>query len=87
MNQATAILEMEQKGKMLILKPVLELYDLDEAEIEGAADELLQHMDDSGVTDVFLDLHDTDVLCSEAPRLAVELWKRVQGTAAAWQSV
>ena len=78
MNQATAILEMEQKGKMLILKPVLELYDLDEAEIEGAADELLQHMDDSGVTDVFLDLHDTDALCSEAPRLAVELWKRVR---------
>jgi hypothetical protein len=78
MNQATAILEIEQKDDMLILKPVIELHELDESEIDGAADELLQHMDDSGVTDVFLDLQDTDVRHSHAPRLAVELWERVR---------
>jgi anti-anti-sigma regulatory factor len=78
MNQATAILEIEQKGEMLILKPVVEFDDLDELEIEEAVDELLEHMDHSGVTDVFLDLYGTDVSHSQAPRLAVKLWKRVQ---------
>ena len=77
MNQTIAILEIEQKGEMLIVKPVIETHDLDELEIEGAVDELLERMDQSGVMDVFLDLHPTDVLHSNAPRLAVELWKRV----------
>ena len=78
MNQATAILEIEQEGEMLILKPVIELHDLDEMEIEEAVDELLERMDHSGVMDVFLDLHRTDVLHSQTPRLAVELWERVR---------
>jgi anti-anti-sigma regulatory factor len=78
MNQATAILEIEDMGELLVLKPVIDLHDLDEFEIEGAVDELLEHMDYSGVTNVFLDLHGTDVLDSQTPRLAVELWKRVQ---------
>jgi len=51
---------------------------LDELEIEEAVDELLERIDHSGVSDVFLDLHGTDVLHSQAPRLAVELWKRVR---------
>jgi hypothetical protein len=78
MNQATAILEIEQKDEMLILKPMTDLRDLNESEIEGAVNELLERMDHSVVTDVFLDLHRTDVLHSQAPRLAVELWKRVR---------
>ena len=78
MNQAIAILDIKQKGEMLILKPVIEPHDLDELEIEGAVDELLEHMEHSGVTDVFLDLHGTDVLHSQAPRLAVELWEQVR---------
>ena len=78
MNQATAILEIQKKGEMLILKPVLGLHDLDEMEIEEAVNELLERMDHSGVTDVFLDLHRTDVLHSQAPRLAVELWDQVR---------
>ena len=78
MNQTIAILEIEQKGEMLIVKPVIETHDLDESEIEGAVDELLEHMNHSGVTDVLLDFHHTDVLHSDAPRLAVELWKRVR---------
>ena len=78
MNQATAILEIEQKDEMLILKPVTDLHDLGELELEGAVNELLEHMDHSLVTDVFLDLHHTDVLHSQAPRLAVELWDEVQ---------
>jgi hypothetical protein len=75
MNQATAILEIEQKGEMLIVKPVIELYDLAELEIEGAVDELLEYMDHTGVTD---DLHGTDVTHSQAPRLVVELSRRVR---------
>jgi hypothetical protein len=78
MNQATAILDIEQKDEMLILKPVTDLHDLDDLELEGAANELLERMDHSMVTDVFLDIHDTDVLHSQSPRLAVELWKRVR---------
>jgi anti-anti-sigma regulatory factor len=78
MNQATAILEIEQMGEMLTLKPVIELHDLDELALEGAVNELLERMDHSGVKDVFLDLHGTDVLHSQSPRLAVELWKRVR---------
>jgi anti-anti-sigma regulatory factor len=78
MNQATAILEIEQRGDMLILKPEIDLEDLDELEVEDAVNELLERMDHSGMTDVFLDLHGTDVLRSQAPRLAVELWKRVR---------
>jgi anti-anti-sigma regulatory factor len=78
MNPATAILEIAQKTEMLVLKPVVELHDLDELELEGAIHDLLERMDHSGVTDVFLDLHRTDVLGSQAPRLAVELWKRVR---------
>ena len=78
MNQATGILEIEQEGEMLILKPVIELRDLDEMEIEEAVDELLERMDHSGVTDVFLDLHRTDVLHSQASQLAVELWEQVR---------
>jgi hypothetical protein len=73
MNQATAILDIEQKDEMLILKPVTDLHDLDDLELEGAANELLERMDHSMVTDVFLDIHDTDVLHSQSPRLAVEL--------------
>jgi hypothetical protein len=78
MHQATAIVEIEQKGEMLIIKPLIELHTLDESEIEGAVDVLLEHMDHSGITDVFLDLHGTDVILSEAPRLAVELWEGVR---------
>jgi hypothetical protein len=78
MSQATAILEIEQKSEMLILKPVIELHDLDEWEMEEAVDELLERMDHSAVTDVFLDLHGTDVPHSQAPRLAVRMWKRVR---------
>jgi hypothetical protein len=78
MNPATAILEIEQSNEILIVKPVIELHDLGEAEIEGAVDELLERMDHSRVTDVFLDLHRTDVLHSQALRLAVELWQQVR---------
>jgi hypothetical protein len=78
MNQATAILEIEQKDEMLIVKPATDLHDLGELELEGAANELSERMDHSGVTDVFLDLHGTDVRHSQAPRLAVELWKLVR---------
>jgi hypothetical protein len=78
MNQATTILDVEQKDEMLILKPVTDLRDLNELEIEGAVNELLERMDHSVVTDVFLDLHRTDVLHSQAPRLAAELWKGVR---------
>ena len=65
MNQATAILEIEDMGEMLVLKPVIDLHDLDELEIEGAVDELLEHMDYSGVTDVFLDLHGTGQISTQ----------------------
>ena len=78
MNQATAILEIELEDEMLILKPVTDLHDLGELELEGAVNELLERMDHSVVTDVFLDIHQTDVVHSQSPRLAVELWKRVQ---------
>ena len=78
MHLAKAILAIEQMGEMLILKPAVELDDMDKLEIDGAVDELLERMDHSGVTDVFLDLHGTDFLNSQAPRLSVELWKRVQ---------
>jgi hypothetical protein len=78
MNQATTILDIEQQGELLIVKPVLGLHDLDESALEGAAHELLERLDHSGATDVFLDLHGTEVLHSQAPQLAVELWRRVQ---------
>ena len=78
MYQATAILEIEQEGDMLILNPGIELHDLDEMEIEEAVDELLERMNHSGMTNVILDLGGIDVLHSQAPRLAVELWKRVR---------
>ena len=78
MNQATAILEIELKDEMLILKPVTDLHDLGELELEGAVNELLERMDHSAVMDVFLDLHRTDLVDSHAPQLAVESWKRVR---------
>ena len=78
MNPATAILGIDQKGQILVVKPVIILHDLDELELEGAANELIERMEHSGLTDVFLDLHGVDVLRSQAPCLAVELWKRVQ---------
>jgi len=78
MNQATTFLEIEQKDEMLILKPVTSLHDFGELELEGAENELLERMDHSEVKDVFLDLHGTDVLHSQSPRLAVELWNRVR---------
>ena len=78
MNQAIVVFEIAQQGEMLVLKPVTELHDVDELELEGAVNELLERMDHSVVTDVFLDLHHTDVLHSQGPRLAVELWKRVR---------
>lgn len=68
----------EQKDEMLIFKPLTNLHDLGELELEGAANEMLERMDHSVVTDVFLDIHGTDVLHSQAPRLAVELWNRVR---------
>jgi len=78
-NQTTAILEIEQEGEILILKLVVDdLHDLDEWEIDGAVNELLEQMNHSGITDVFLDLYGTDVVHSQALRLAVELWKRVR---------
>jgi hypothetical protein len=78
MNQATTILEIDQKDEILILKPVTDLRDLNELELVGAVIELVERMDHSGLTDVFLDIHQTDVVHSQSPRLAVELWKRVQ---------
>jgi len=78
MNVTTAILEIEQEGEMLILKPATELHDLDELEIEGAAQELLEHIERSGIADVFLDLHKTHFIRSQAARLAIQLWKCVR---------
>jgi anti-anti-sigma regulatory factor len=78
MNLVTAILEIEQKGELLILKPVKELHDLDELEIEEAKYELSERMGHSGVSDVYLDLHGVDVLGSHAPLLAMELLKKVR---------
>ena len=78
MNPATAILEIDQTGQILVVKPVIGVHDLDELELEGVVVELLERMEHSEIADVFLDLHRTDVLHSEASRLAVELWKRVQ---------
>ena len=60
MNQATTILDIEQQGELLIVKPVLGLHDLDESALEGTAHELLERLDHSGATEVFLDLHGTD---------------------------
>jgi hypothetical protein len=77
MSQATIILEIDQKDEILILTPVIDLHDLSELELKGAANEMLERMDHSGLKDVFLDLQRTDVLHSQAPRLAVELWERV----------
>jgi hypothetical protein len=77
MNQTTIILEIDQKDEILILKPVIDLHDLSELELQGAANELLERMDHSGLTDVFLDIHGTDVLHSQSPQLAIELWERV----------
>jgi 6-pyruvoyl-tetrahydropterin synthase len=73
-----ANLEIALEGEMLVLNPLVALHDLDELELEGAVNELLERMDHSLVTDVLVDLHRTDVLHSHAPRLAVELWKRVR---------
>ena len=78
MYPATGILEIEQQGELLIVKPVSGLYDLDELAMEGAVNDLSERMDHCGLTDVFLDIHGTDVLHSQAPRLAVELWQRVR---------
>ena len=78
MNSATAILEIDQKGQILVVKPVIDVHDLDELELAGAANELLERMDQAEVMDVFLDLYLTDVRHSQVPRLAVELWKQVQ---------
>ena len=78
MNQAKAILEIEQVGEMLVLGPVIGLHALDGLEMEGAVGDLLERMDHSGVTDVFLDLRGSEVVRSFAPRLAVELWRGVR---------
>ena len=78
MNQATAILDIEQEGELLIVKPVLGFHDLDKLALQGAVNDVLERMDQSGAMDVFLDIRGTDVLHSQAPRLAVELWKRVR---------
>jgi hypothetical protein len=78
MNQATTILEIGQDGEILLVKPVVKLHDLDELELDWAAHDMLERMDHSGAIDVFLDLHRTDVNDSQAPRLAVELWKQVR---------
>jgi hypothetical protein len=45
MNQATAILEIEQNGEMLVVRSATDLHDLGELELEGAANELLERMD------------------------------------------
>jgi anti-anti-sigma regulatory factor len=78
MNVTTAILEIEQEGEMFILKPVMELHDLDELEMDEAAHELLEHMENSGVADVFLDLHNTHFARSQATQLAFEFCKCVR---------
>ena len=77
MSLATAILESEREGEVLILKPAADLHDLEAWQIEEAAGELLERMGRTAAKDVVLDLHGTAPL--QAPRLAAELWKRVQG--------
>jgi hypothetical protein len=76
MNQATTILEIEQDGEIFVVKPMIDLHD--QLEIEGAANELFERMNHSGLANVFLDLQGTDVVHSQAPWLAVELWNRVR---------
>jgi predicted AAA+ superfamily ATPase len=77
MSLATAILESEREGEVLILKPAADLHDLEEWQIEEAAGELLELMGRTDAKDVVLDLHGTDPF--QAPRLAAELWQRVRG--------
>jgi hypothetical protein len=77
MSLATAILESQRAGEVLILKPAADLHDLEEWRIEEAAGELLELVGRTDAKDVILDLHGTDPF--QAPRLAAELWQRARG--------
>lgn len=78
MGQVTAILEAERQGEILILKPATELHDLEESEIEEAASELLDLMDQRGGKDMVLDLPGTEAFDSSTIRLSIELWNLVR---------
>jgi len=74
MGLATAILEAEQQGEILVLKPATALHDLAESQIEEVAGELLDLMDHTDVRDMILDLSGTEAFDSPTIRLSIELW-------------
>jgi anti-anti-sigma regulatory factor len=78
MSLATAILEAEQQSEILVLKPAIELHDLEESQIDEAASELLDFMDHTNVRDMILDLSGTEAFDSPTIRLAIELWNLVR---------
>jgi len=77
MATATAIFDIERKGRTLIVTPLTDLREMNYLEIEAGAQNVLHLLQNRTITNVILDFHKTDYYGSTALGFFIRLWKRV----------
>jgi anti-anti-sigma factor len=79
MGTATGLFGIECQGDTVIVTPAHDLREVDYADIEAAAKEVLDLLSSSPATNLIMDFHRTDYYGSTALAFFVKLWKRVCG--------
>src|SRR5262249_40401436 len=74
----TPFLCVEQDADTLILTPQRDLGELNFAQIEEGAQDVLRLLNDNSVKHIVLDFHKTDAYGSSALGFFLKLWKRVR---------
>jgi anti-anti-sigma factor len=78
MTSETGAFEVERDGPTLLVTPRRNLQELDYAEIETGARDILELLENGTIKNLVLDFHNTDYYGSTALAFFVKLWKRVR---------
>jgi anti-anti-sigma factor len=78
MTSATGAFEVERDGPTLLVTALRNLQELDYAEIEAGARDILHLLENGTIKNLILDFHNTDYFGSMALAFFVKLWKLVR---------
>lgn len=78
MVNANSAFEVEREGQTLIVTARTDLRELDYAQIEAGARDILHLLGNGTIKNVILDFHKTDYYGTTALGFFVKLWKRVR---------
>lgn len=78
MAAAAGVFEVERRGRTLIVTARTDLRELDFAQVEAGARDILHLLGNGTIRNVVLDFHKTDFYGSTALGFFIKLWKRVR---------